>query len=251
MIDFDRLEKEKDILKNKFLSAKPFPHIVIDDFLSPNFADILYYDAATPNKKYKVNDPLFSKNKFQFPHFKNFSKSYHDFHTEITSEKFAKLISYISDEEIFFDEQFYGGGLHLGTENSHLDMHADFNYHPNNHQWFRNLNLLFYLNKEWKDSYGGALKLKDARTGEKFNVDPIMNRLVIMHTRDYTLHGYDTIHFPQGTYRTVLAMYGYTFHQETQSKPKTTQWKVESNIFKQILSKIWGPAVFVKKKLFK
>mgnify|MGYP000057696305 CR=1 FL=1 len=32
MIQFDKLEKEKEKFRNKFLLAKPFPHLIIDDF---------------------------------------------------------------------------------------------------------------------------------------------------------------------------------------------------------------------------
>ena len=162
----------------------------------------------------------------------------------------AVLISYITDEEIFFDEGFHGGGLHLGAKNSHLDMHADFNYHPKNKNWFRNLNLLLYLNKDWKEEYGGSLKLQDSRTGEKaVDVKPLMNRLAIMHCREYTLHGYDTTHFPEGVSRTSVAIYGYTLHEKQLSKPRTTIWVSDSNLFKQVLAKVWMPAVAIKKKL--
>ena len=139
--------------------------------------------------------------------------------------------------------------MHVGAKNSHLDMHADFNYHPKHLNWFRNINLLLYLNKDWKPEYGGSVKLKDARNGEKFEVEPLLNRLVIMHTRDYTLHGYDTIHFPENEHRLVVAMYGYTLHEKHISKPRTTMWYSESNSFKQVLAKLWIPAVAIKKKL--
>jgi len=128
-------------------------------------------------------------------------------------------------------------------------MHADFNYHPKHEHWFRNLNLLLYLNKDWKSEYGGSLKLEDARTGEKTEVEPLMNRLVIMHCRAYTLHGYDMTNFPAHKHRTSMAIYGYTLHEGKKEKARTTVWVSKDNIFKQLLSKIWIPAVAIKKKL--
>jgi hypothetical protein len=159
------------------------------------------------------------------------------------------LISYITDEEIFFDPTFHGGGLHIGANNAHLDMHADFNYHPKKHEWFRNLNLLLYLNPEWKSQYGGSLKLEDARTKERREVEPLLNRLTIMHCRGYTLHEYDTLHFPEGKYRTSIAIYGYSYHEESREAPRTTVWVDEKNPFKQLLAKVWLPAVALKKRV--
>lgn len=76
-----------------------------------------------------------------------------------------------------------------------------------------------------------------------------MNRLVIMHCREYTLHGYDTTHFPENKYRTSVAIYGYTHHETLLNKPRTTIWVSKSNPFKQALAKAWLPAVAIKKKL--
>jgi len=250
MIDFDRLEREKDMLREQFLSAKPFPHIAIDNFLKEGYAEKLYADAALPDQDNKIKDPVFSKNRYQYPQYEVISENYKKLSEDVKSERFASLISYITDEEIFFDPAFHGGGLHIGAKNAHLDMHADFNYHPKHKNWFRNLNLLLYLNKDWKKEYGGSLKLEDARTGEKTEVEPLLNRLAIMHCREYTLHGYDTTHFPEGKYRTSVAIYGYTMHEKPLEKPRTTIWVSKDNPFKQVLAKVWLPAVALKKKIF-
>jgi len=248
MIDFERLRQEKELLKKQFLSAKPFPHIAIDNFLKEGCAEKLYNDAAMPNSKNKIKDPLFSKNRYQYPEYENISDNYKKLGEDIRSEEFASLISYITDEDIFFDPNFHGGGLHIGTKNAHLDMHADFNYHPKHLNWFRNLNLLLYLNKDWQKEYGGSLKLEDSRTGEKTEAEPRLNRLVIMHCREYTLHGYDTTYFPEGKHRTSVAIYGYTLHDKAHEKPRTTIWVSKDNLFKQLLAKAWLPAVAIKKR---
>ena len=57
-------------------------------------------------------------------------------------------------------------------------MHLDYNYHPLNQNWWREMNLL-YLNKDWKNSYGGHLKLRDLRTDEETELDVDFNTLII------------------------------------------------------------------------
>jgi hypothetical protein len=69
-----------------------------------------------------------------------------------------------------------------------------------------------------------------------------------MHCRGYTLHGYDPINFPEGSYRTSIAAYAYTLHEQPKESPRTTEWHVSTNqgLGKYVLSKLWVPAVKVK-----
>jgi hypothetical protein len=173
-------------------------------------------------------------------------------YNELTSTRIQEWLKYVTNEDVFVDSDFYGGGIHQGKAGSFLDMHADFNYHPLKETWFRNLNLLLYLNKDWKKEYGGELRLEHSETHDKIDVDVPFNRFVIMHSRGYTLHGYDPIRFPEGKYRTSIAAYAFTLHEKQMENSRTTVWHVEkSNPIKYLLSKIWVPAVKLKSKFTK
>jgi hypothetical protein len=145
----------------------------------------------------KVMIEFFVKNKFEKSDFDLICLELAEFKRGLLSERFSTWISAITNQEIFIDPDFHGGGIHQGGQGSFLDMHADFNYHPQNRSWFRTVNILLYLNKDWKSDYAGQLKLVDGRkeNGEPYLIEPIFNRAVIMFTRDYTLHGYDPINF--------------------------------------------------------
>ena len=250
MINFEALEAKKEELREQFLNARPFPHIGIDNFCDEEKLNQLVNEI--PIVQTRSADYAFSKNKFEKSKIKEISPRFTEFYDAITSERFQKLVQYITNEDVFIDADLYGGGIHLGGEGSYLDMHADFNYHPLKPTWFRNLNLLLYLNKDWKKEYGGELRLEDPRSGEKTEVDVPFNRLAIMHCREYTLHGYDPISFPPGTYRTSIAMYAYTIHEKQLEAARTTKWKVEKDKpLKYLLSKIWVPAVRLKSMISK
>ena len=245
MINFKQLEEKKEELRDQFLNAKPFPHIAIDDFCNSERLSELVDEI--PQIETRAADYAFSKNKYEKSKIKQISPLFEEFYAEITSNRFQELIKYITGEDVFIDADLYGGGIHQGKEGSFLDMHADFNYHPLKPTWFRNLNLLLYLNKNWKPEYGGNLKLEDSRTGVKSEVEVPFNRLAIMHCRGYTLHGYDSISFPEGTARTSIAMYAYTIHEKQLEPARTTLWKVKKDKpLKYLLSKIWVPAVKLK-----
>ena len=250
MIRFDYIEANKEKFRNEFLSAKPFPVIGIDDVCDAEKLEKLYDqipDIETPSADY-----VFGKNKFEKSKFRELGGVFEELYQDLISERFATWLKYISNENVFVDETFYGGGIHQGKTGSFLDMHADFNYHPLHETWFRNLNILLYINKGWEKEHGGELKLEHAETGVKTEVDVKFNRLAIMLCRGYTLHGYDAIRFPEGKYRTSIAAYAYTLQDKPLEDARTTVWHVEkSNPVKYLLSKIWVPAVKIKSKFSK
>ncbi len=249
MIDFEKIEKNKEALRLDYLLAKPFPHLIIDQFCNQDKTDELY--RQMPDIQTKSRDYVFAANKFEKSKIKDISPLFAELADDLISERFKNFLCFITNEEVFVDEAFHGGGIHQGKQNSFLDMHVDFNYHPLHPYWFRNLNLLLYLNKDWKASYGGHLQLEDLRTGERKAIDIPFNRMVIQQTRKYTLHGYGRTSFPEGSYRTSIASYAYTIHKTHIEKPRTTDWfPDEKDHFKKFLAWIYDPAVKVKNKLF-
>lgn len=249
MIDIEFFEKNKEVLQEKYLNNTPFPYIAIDNFLVEGLAEELYESIPTPQETNKSRDYIFAKNKFEISNMVNISDNFKKLYEELLSERFSNLISYVTKEDLFVDPKFHGGGLHLGGKGSFLDMHVDFNYHPSEPKWYRNVNLLLYLNKDWKPEYGGQLKLVDKRNKKSTLVEIPMNRLIIMPCRNYTLHGYDPINFPEGTYRTSIATYAYTIHDKPIEKPRSTYWQTEGNTFKNLAGKLMLPIVSLKSKL--
>jgi len=250
MIDFEHLETNKEIFKQSFLAAKPFCLVVVDNFCQAQKADELY--KGIPEIETQSADYVFAKNKFEKSKFWTMGGIFEELYTDLTSIRFQNWLKYVTNEDIFIDKEFYGGGIHQGKTGSFLDMHADFNYHPLKANWFRNLNLLLYLNKDWKPEYGGHLRLEHSETGSKTEVEVPFNRFVIMHSRGYTLHGYDPIKFPEGKYRTSIAAYAFTIHDTPIESTRTTEWHIEkSNPIKYLISKIWVPAVKLKSKFIK
>jgi hypothetical protein len=249
MINFSMLEANKEQLRMQFLLAKPFPHLAIDGFCDGGKLEALL--SEMPEINTKSRDYVFASNKFERSGIREISALYKEFYEEMISDRFRDLLVYICNQDVFVDPAFHGGGIHQGKKNSFLDMHIDFNYHPLHHNWYRTLNLLLYLNKDWKPEHGGQLKLEDLRTGEKTSVEIPFNRMVIQLTGKHTLHGYDCTDFPEGKFRTSIAGYAYTIHKHKIEKPRTTDWHpADGEHLKQFLARIYDPAVKVKNKLF-
>jgi 2OG-Fe(II) oxygenase superfamily len=249
MINMDFLEKNKEKLRSEYLLAKPFPHLVIDNFCDSLKIEALYN--KIPELNNKSRDYMFAKNKFEKSNYRELGEEFEELYNDLDSKRMNDFLSFIANEDVFVDPANHGGGLHQGKQNSFLDMHLDFNYHPLKKGWYRNMNLLLYLNKDWKPEYKGHLKLVDLRTGEKKEIEVPFNRMIIQQTRAYTLHGYDKTNFPENSYRTSIATYAYTKHQQLIEKPRTTDWVVkDGKPVKKLIAFVYGPAVKVKNFFF-
>ena len=222
MINFDKLLSEKESFRLKYLTAKPFPNLVLKNICDESKLDALY--SQIPELDNKSRDYMFAGNKFEKSNYQTLGPLFQELQNDLRSEKMNEFLSYISNKDTFVDPLNHGGGLHQGKKNSFLDMHLDYNYHPLHENVWREMNLLLYLNKDWKSEYKGHLKLRDLRTDNTSELPVDFNTLIIQQCGDYTLHGYDYTNFPENKFRTSIATYAFTKHVRQLYKPRTTDW---------------------------
>lgn len=196
--------------KKSFETAKPYKHLVIENFLNADFANSLYenfpgFDLMSRNYK------GLNEKKSEGSGFEKFHPDFSLLRTEIISKEFCALLSQITGiEQLYSVEDALGCGVHQGGDGSYLDVHIDFNIHYDRNI-HRRVNLLIFLNKNWQESYGGKIELwnKDVSVCEQAYL-PLINRCVIFETNEISYHGYSTIHVPEGESRKSFYAYYYT-----------------------------------------
>ncbi|HET6158079.1 MAG TPA: 2OG-Fe(II) oxygenase [Dongiaceae bacterium] len=214
MIDLERLEQEKAELRQRFVGTTPFPAIVIDNFLRPGWCDRLGADfcavlsAKNPDDLKKHKHVL---RKVGMSKMEKLSDNHRAFFHEIYDPLFMDTLAYITGySKLYSDFQLFGGGLHETWPGGFLNVHTDFNVHPSTGK-MRALNLLLYLNPDWKPEYEGYLELWPAsmdRCAQR--IAPLQNRAVIFQTSDISFHGHPIpLACPEGTTRRSLAVYYY------------------------------------------
>tara|TARA_B100000780_G_C21011147_1_gene404912 strand:+ start:66 stop:935 length:870 start_codon:yes stop_codon:yes gene_type:complete len=230
----------------KYKNSKPYAHIVIKNFFDKNFLNKVLKEFPDLSKKktsinYKnLNEVKFANNKRNI-----FKKNTKLIFRYLNSAEFIKFIQILTsiNEKILPDNTLSGGGLHEIKKGGMLKIHTDFNKHPYKNL-DRRLNVLIYLNKNWKKKYGGCLELwnKNMKRCEK-KILPIFNTMVIFSTNDFTNHGHpNPLKCPKSTSRKSIATYYFSngrpkYEVSQMYKKNRTEFKNRTGISNDVLIK--------------
>ena len=236
-------------LAQSFEAASPFPHLVIEDFLQPDLAEELVREFPSLGNMDRSHDYLFG-DKRELPGLSSSGTAGAALQETLLSEQFAVLLSQITGRTLFIDPAFRGGGFHQGGDGSYLDTHVDFNVHPDHPDWLRVLNVLVYLNKDWRPDYGGDLLIRSDPTVEPDSIAPLFNRAVVMLTADNTYHGYRKMSLPTGVTRKSIAAYAYERIPHGSQRVRTTLWVPEgAGFLKRTLGRKWPRLVALRGRM--
>ena len=226
-VDVERVKDKGKELQADYLAADPFPHVSIDDFLPARLLDACLAEFPA------ADDAATSLNRIQERLKRSFSPdklppSCRQLFYSFNSRPFIQVVENISGiRGLIPDPHYLGAGFHEISQGGHLSVHADFNHHvPLNLE--RRINLLIYLNKDWKDEYGGQLELWDTEMQRCVkSYVPAFNRCVIFNTTSCSNHGNPRpVAHPAGVPRRSIALYYYTATWDGTKRAHTTQFRV-------------------------
>jgi len=195
------VRKEIPKYREKFLSAQPFKHVVIDNFLSPQMSEKVLEEFPSFNTKKAMNELGYVAGKAVNENLGSISPTYNKLASYLESFDFLRLVESITNiKGLITDYTFFGGGTHENLHEQELDPHVDFNYDERN-GYHRRLNLIIYLNKEWQSEWGGCLDLhsnpRSPETDQVISFLPTFNRCAIFETNEYSWHGFRKIQLPE------------------------------------------------------
>ena len=189
---------------------------VLAEFPSPKGAEWFAFDSPTERKLATKDDSTMGP-------------ATRHLLAQLNSAAFIDFLERLTGiEGLVPDPHFIGGGLHQIEPGGHLKVHADFNRHPHT-QLERRLNVLIYLNRDWKDEYGGAFELWDEdMTAAETKVMPYFNRCVVFSTTSTSFHGHpEPLNCPEGTTRKSVALYYYS-----KDRPAEQRSEAHNTLFK-------------------
>jgi hypothetical protein len=199
-------------LHDEFVANSPFPHVVIDDALPSSVLDDVLDEFPTPWSAPWEEFDKQTEVKLALNDTTQMGSATRNLLAEFNGQVFVEFLEELTGiRGLIPDPHLEGGGLHQIRPGGFLKVHADFNRHRRL-QLDRRLNALVYLNRDWDESYGGALELwdQDMSRADKV-VLPVFNRMVVFATTDFSYHGHPSpLTCPHDRTRRSIALYYYT-----------------------------------------
>ena len=205
-------------LREQFLTASPFQHVVIDNFFLPSVADQIAREFPSHDSDQwtvSYNNPIEVKKACS--HWDRFPKSIYQAMFYLCSQGFLNQLEEITNHKnIFADYGLHGGGMHSHGVSGKLNMHKDYYIHPKL-PLKRNFNIIIYMTPNWQSDWGGNLQLWSHNNENNRpkqcvqNYDIKFNRAVLFNTVQNSWHGLpDPIKCPPELARRSLACYYLT-----------------------------------------
>lgn len=185
----DRLSKEATRLSLDFAESAKFVgvrHFYLDDLLPVEVAEQIARHFPNPSAMRLMDS--FRERKYT-------SKNYDDFHPLMKAITFAvqdprviEIVEKITGiQHQIPDPSLYAGGLSAMTQGHFLGAHID-NSHEASSQFYRTLNLLYYISPDWTPESGGHLQLWNPDVSREVTITSKYNRLVVMETHPLSWH---------------------------------------------------------------
>ncbi|MBT5665376.1 MAG: 2OG-Fe(II) oxygenase [Rhodospirillaceae bacterium] len=220
-----------------FADAEPFPHMVIDDFLDVGACAAILEEFDRPDETDIWGHYVhYNERKLGATQLDKMGPRTQAVVRELSSPKFLAWLERMTGiSGLIPDPELDGGGLHKIERGGYLNIHVDFLAHTTHRNWSRQLNLLIYLNRDWDESYGGALELWDKNMTRRVReAAPLFNRCIIFPTTPGSYHGHPTpLSCPEGESRKSLALYYFRDEGKPQrltptnyrARPEEPFWK--------------------------
>lgn len=207
------LRADPQNLRNAYGSASPFPHIVLENLFPDGVLQRVVSDFPKPDDPaWGRFDNVHEKKLGNYRRLLDTSESIQGFLTALNSAEMLEFLETLTGIDGLIPDPYFGGGaLHQIVRGGFLQVHADFNWHPKL-RLDRRLNVLVYLNRDWKAEYGGALELWDREmTRAERTILPIFNRTVVFSTTDTSYHGHPhPLACPATMTRKSVSLYYYS-----------------------------------------
>ncbi len=195
----------------EFAAAVPFPHVVVDDLLDAGAEVARAFPVASWDGWRRFGDE-YQRGKRSCDDLMSIPTELRELIIELSTPAWLEVIERITGiEGLIPDPYLEGGGLHASGPGGVLAPHTDFHLY-NRLGLYRQVNLILYLNRDWRPGDGGELELFGPNDGDGDpvrRVDPIWGRAVIFRTDDRSVHGFTN---PIGEHaeRRSIALYYYT-----------------------------------------
>ncbi len=216
VFNFDKFEEEVNNNKENYQNKKPFSFGAINELFSNDSLDGILESFPDINneKEWDKRDDkgIQVKLRTNWKTELDIPPKVLKVVQALQSGRFCRLLSeYTGIDGLMPDYWFGGGGLNQIMPGGQLAIHVD-GTHNDEIKMYRRVNVIVFLNKDWKDEYGGHLEFWDKDLTECIDkIRPDYNTMALFNTSDLTQHGHPhPLTCPENMSRKSLILYYYT-----------------------------------------
>jgi Rps23 Pro-64 3,4-dihydroxylase Tpa1-like proline 4-hydroxylase len=208
-IALSELDALADKYRDAYNAADPWPHLVLDDLVDPAFvaaAEAQELDRAMGLEVYEDKTMVKAESAEVSG---DAAKAILD---SLLSPEFTAFLERLTGiADLIGDPSHVRAGLHVNKVGAFHALHRDFRRHPIT-QLFNRINVIVFLNSDWKQEYGGELELWPAnRSACAQRIRPDAGTVVIFESTATSYHAIpEPVACPPERARLSLATRYYT-----------------------------------------
>ena len=231
-----RISESAKVLQELYNSAPNYPHIVLDNFIDETILEDVSDEAKHLTDSFDQEIWRFGESDYHEDQWlkrgitetSKMTGAMNLLTRYLNNDTFLDFLKELTGiPDLIADWDLEGGGFHVTYPEGLLNIHHDFNHKQiNGETWYRKINLLIYLNKDWQPEWDGSLELWKSDLSECFKViDPVYNRAVFFNIEDAP-HGHpNPLACPAGDNRRSLAFYYYSKIEPKNRLYDRAHWK--------------------------
>jgi Rps23 Pro-64 3,4-dihydroxylase Tpa1-like proline 4-hydroxylase len=189
----ERLQPISNELRAEFQQRRTVPtrYLVVDNVLPAGLAQEVYA-AFPPVTEMRLLDS-FRERKYTSKALGKMKQILSDVTFAFQVPEVIQIIETITGlPDMVGDPLLYAGGISTMLQGHFLNPHLD-NSHDAARQYYRVLNLLYYVTPGWQAENGGNLELWDTQVKRRVEIPSLFNRLVIMETQRHSWHSVNRV----------------------------------------------------------
>ena len=248
------LPGELPAIRTAYKTAKPFPHVVIDNLFSPALLERVAGEVPqmSASQWLRIETEDLQRVK-RMRSALDVGSAGSELVSLLHSASFLYLLSEITDIwQLLPDPYLQGGGHALMHRGGYFQVHADRNVAYDT-GLTRRLAMIIFLNKDWPPEYGGQLELwNDDATRCEASVEPVFNRTILFEVAYPNYHGVpQPLTCPSGRTRQSFIVYYHTVEVGVGDKvtPHTSMfapqfYQQKPSLFRRAARQLTPPIIF-------
>lgn len=167
-------------------------YFALDNLLPTEIAEKIYNDFPKPSQMHTLSSS--GKIKLKYSHLKEVSSLLRDINHAIQDARVVALIEEITGiKKQIPDPTRFAGGVSTLLKGYYINPHLDNSHDVEKKQYYRTVNVLYYVSPNWASEKGGNYELWDESINNHIVVPSLFNRLVVMETNRTSWHAVNPV----------------------------------------------------------